>query len=133
MISQGTIPSTLSQIFAEHNGEKFINGRNYESRRHGNLTTFAGLVMFRRLVANRVAIIKAEKERVAKEKSIKIEDVQIDEVALIKPYLENDEYKSFMNMPSKHELDTDVIKYDYQILDDAYWLLSENGFKIIRK
>lgn len=28
---------------------------------------------------------------------------------------------------------TDVIKYDYQLLDDAYWLLSTNGFKIIEK
>ena len=28
---------------------------------------------------------------------------------------------------------TDVIKYDYQLLDDAYWLLSTNGFKIIKK
>ncbi len=31
------------------------------------------------------------------------------------------------------EVETDVIKYDYQILDDAYWLLSTNGYKIIRK
>lgn len=27
----------------------------------------------------------------------------------------------------------DVIKYDYQLLDDAYWLLAKNGFKIIKK
>ena len=26
----------------------------------------------------------------------------------------------------------DVIKYDYQLLDDAYWLLNSNGYKIIR-
>lgn len=26
----------------------------------------------------------------------------------------------------------DVIKYDYQLLDDAYWLLNANGYKIIR-
>jgi len=30
-------------------------------------------------------------------------------------------------------LDTDVIKYDYQILDDAYWLLTSNGYEIIEK
>lgn len=31
------------------------------------------------------------------------------------------------------EEETDVIKYDYQILDDAHWLLSSCGFKIIKK
>ena len=27
----------------------------------------------------------------------------------------------------------DVIKYDYQLLDDAYWLLKRNGYKIVKK
>ena len=27
----------------------------------------------------------------------------------------------------------DVFKYDYQILDDAYWLLKNNGYKIVKK
>jgi hypothetical protein len=31
------------------------------------------------------------------------------------------------------EIETDVIKYDYQLLDDAYWLLDTNGYKIIKK
>ena len=31
------------------------------------------------------------------------------------------------------EVDKDVIKYDYQLLDDAYWLLSACGYKIIKK
>lgn len=31
------------------------------------------------------------------------------------------------------EADKDVIKYDYQLLDDAYWLLSKNGYKIVRR
>ena len=31
------------------------------------------------------------------------------------------------------ELVKDVIKYDYQILDDAYWMLKQNGMKIVRK
>ncbi len=37
------------------------------------------------------------------------------------------------NKTGKGELDADVIRYDYQILDDAYWLLNENKYKIIRK
>ena len=29
------------------------------------------------------------------------------------------------------EIKTDVIKYDYQLLDDAHWLLEKNGYEII--
>lgn len=31
------------------------------------------------------------------------------------------------------ELIADVIKYDYQLLDDAHWLLEKNGYEIIEK
>ena len=31
------------------------------------------------------------------------------------------------------ETERDVIKYDYQLLDDAYWLLHKSGCKIIYK
>lgn len=33
----------------------------------------------------------------------------------------------------KSEEAADVIRYDYQIMDDAVWLLNSNGYKIIRK
>ena len=93
MISKGMIPSTRRQIAEEKiildgGKEKFTNGKNYYVRRHGNITTFEGLVEFRRIVALRDKIKEEE---------------------------------------------TDVIKYDYQILDDAHWLLSSCGFKIIKK
>ena len=93
MISRGIVPSSRGQILNEtrvdKNGRvKHTNGKNYAVRRHGNLTTFDGLVEFRQMIASRDNCSEAE---------------------------------------------ADVIKYDYQILDDAYWLLSSNGFKIIRK
>lgn len=92
MISKGIIPATRQQILSEmkNNQEgvlEFTNGKNYEVRRHGNLTTFEGLEEFRRILANR------------------------DQCG---------------------ELEKDVIKYDYQLLDDACWLLESNGYKIIR-
>lgn len=31
------------------------------------------------------------------------------------------------------EEETDVIRYDYQLMDDVAWLLSSNGYKIIKK
>ena len=91
MLSRGMIPSTLDQIEKEtvvdKEGKiKFTNGKNYDERRHGNLTTFEGLVRFRRILA--------EREK-------KPEDV------------------------------FDVIKYDYQLLDEAYWLLTSCGYKIV--
>ena len=92
MLSKGLIPSTIDQIVNEktlENGkEKFTNGKNYRLRRHGNITSFEGLVTFRKLVAAR------------------------DHV---------------------DELEKDVIKYDYQLMDDAYWLLTNCGYKIIKK
>ncbi|MDE7454475.1 MAG: hypothetical protein K2M64_01450, partial [Clostridia bacterium] len=92
MISKGMVPATKEQIInetVEKDGKiKHTNGRNYRLRRHGNLTTFDGLVEFRQTVAKR---------------------------------------------DKCNEADYDVIKYDYQLLDDAYWLLTKNGYKIVKR
>lgn len=99
MISKGTIPATKEQILNETimvgENEKYTNGKNYAVRRHGNLTTFDGLIEFREMVAKR--------------------DQKKDETF------------------EKAQERKDVIKYDYQILDDAYWLLNKAGQKIIKK
>lgn len=92
VISKGMVPADKKTILTEtveKDGKvKYTNGRNYAVRRHGNLTTFDGLVEFRRMVAAR---------------------------------------------DGKDEAEYDVIKYDYQILDDAYWLLNKNGYKIVKR
>lgn len=92
MISRGMIPATKEEILnemAECDGEmKHTNGKSYTLRRHGNLTTFAGLVAFRQMVAKRDGVDESKK---------------------------------------------DVIKYDYQILDDAHWLLDKMGYMIVRR
>lgn len=93
MISKGMIPASIEQIMSEtyidEKGRvKNTNGKNYAVRRHGNLTTFDGLVTFRKMVSQR---------------------------------------------DGTDEREEDVIKYDYQLLDDAHWLLSSNGYKIIKK
>lgn len=81
MISNGVIPSTIEQI---ENGDS----KNLALRRHGNVTTFEGLVEFRKIMA--------KKENCSEEM-------------------------------------TDVIKYDYQIMDDLIWLLNQNGYMIVKK
>ncbi len=92
MISKGTIPASINEILTEktivNNKEKFTNGKSYLTRKHGNLTTFDGLLKFRELVAKRDNTSIKEK---------------------------------------------DVIKYDYQLLDDAYWLLTNSSYIIIKK
>lgn len=92
MLSKGMVPASKEQILhemVEKNGKsKHSNGKNYRLRRHGNLTTFEGLVEFRKMLAER---------------------------------------------DKGDEADYDVIKYDYQLLDDAYWLLSQNGYKIVER
>lgn len=93
MISRGFVPSTREQIKTElvvdeRTGKcKNTNGKNFTARRHGNLTTFDGLVEFREITAERDGLCAA---------------------------------------------DTDVIKYDYQLLDEVYWLLDATGHKIVR-
>ncbi|MBQ2737134.1 MAG: hypothetical protein IJF38_00455 [Clostridia bacterium] len=92
MISRGMIPATIEEILnetVECGGDiRHTNGKSYTLRRHGNLTTFEGLVSFRRMVAEREGCDEGEK---------------------------------------------DVIKYDYQILDDAHWLLDKMGYMIVRR
>lgn len=89
MISKGMIPSTKEQILTEVDTDgKYTNGKNYALRRHGNLTTFDGLVDFRKMVAERDGV---------------------------------------------PEVNKDVIKYDYQLMDEAYWFLAQNGYKIVKK
>ena len=92
MLSKGIMPATKAQIKSERTvnrkgKEVYTNGKNYELRRHGNLTTFTGLIEFRKTVAERDGIAD--------------------------------------------ESECDVISYDYQLLDDAYWLLDRCGYKII--
>ena len=115
MISKGLIPSTLDQIFYEKVDDKYTNGKRYDARRHGNITTFSGLIGFRRLVAYR-------------KNALALEDKELG-----KSLLENACYEEIIKTPQPNELDSDVIRYDYQILDDAFWLLSENNFKIVMK
>ncbi len=91
-VSKGMIPASIQQILKEEilvgEQQEHTNGKRYDLRRHGNLTTFEGLVTFRQMVSRR---------------------------------------------DSKDERETDVIKYDYQLLDDAYWLVATGGYKIVRR
>ena len=95
MISKGMIPASIDQIMNEIIDGAHTNGKNTKLRRHGCITTFDGLLEFRRITTNRDL-----------EKGLKSNNAE--------------------------ELH-DVIKYDYQLMDDAYWLLTRNGYKIVHK
>ncbi len=95
MISQGVIPATIDQILHEKDPKgNHTNGKNYNLRHHGNITTFDGLVAFRQLIANRDG--KTAEER------------------------------------AQLEVQKDVIMYDYQLLDDAYYILARKNYKIVK-
>ncbi|MFA5450107.1 MAG: hypothetical protein WC292_06705, partial [Clostridia bacterium] len=81
MINCGFIPSSIAQIAAN-------DSKNMREKRHGNITTFQGLVEFSKIMAK---------------------------------------------INHKSPEDTDVIKYDYQVMDDVVWLLSRIGYKIIKR
>jgi ferredoxin len=81
MTTQGVIPSSKKEIKEE-------GGKNLTLRRHGCLTTFEGLVEYRKIMATCNG--------------------------------------------TNEELE-DVIRYDYQLLDDAVWLLRRNGYTIVKR
>lgn len=44
------------------------------------------------------------------------------------------DYRRLMaKVTGKSEAETDVIKYDYQLMDDLVWLLHSNGYKIVQR
>lgn len=53
MLTSGFVPSSIEMIKTEKVDGKYTNGKNYQIRRHGNLTTFDGLVEFRKIIAER--------------------------------------------------------------------------------
>ena len=95
MISKGIVPAPIDMIENEVIDGTHTNGKNIKLRRHGCLTTFDGLLEFRKITT----------KRDAKES----------------------------NQSKSTEEFHDVIKYDYQLMDDAYWLLTRNGYKIVHK
>ena len=83
-ICQGFVPASRADIAADREG----HGKDFALRRHGCLTTFAGLKEYR--------AIAAQSEGAGEE-------------------------------------ETDVIRYDYQILDDLVWLLHGVGLRLVRE
>lgn len=94
MLSRGYVPASIEQIRQPN------RGKDPSLRTHGNLTTFAGLERFRRIVSE---VDWEKQKKLPPEKRRPFEEL---------------------------EEDNDVIRYDYQILDEAYWLLKANGMVI---
>lgn len=81
MITCGFVPETLENI-------KKGKFKDFDTRKHSNLTTFDGLIEWRK--------IKAE-------------------------------------VSGDSEEDCDVVKYDYQLMDNAAWLLNKHHYHIVKK
>ncbi|MBR5449086.1 MAG: hypothetical protein IKV43_03770, partial [Clostridia bacterium] len=92
MLSKGFIPSSIDKIKNETvtvNGKtRYTDGKRFDIRRHGNITTFDGLTTFMEITAERDDVDKLKKDK---------------------------------------------IKYDYQLLDDAWWLLDRCGYVIYKR
>ena len=81
MICNGIVPATRKQLAVK-------DGRIFDKRIHGNLTTMEGLIEYREIIAK---------------------------------------------LSGKSTEETDVIRYDYQLMDDVAWLLNRCNYKIIAK
>ncbi len=82
MICSGYLPATIDEI------KTLDKQAMLAHRKHGNITTFEGLIDYRKIMSEKNGMSEA---------------------------------------------DNDVIKYDYQILDDLPWLLRRNGYKIVKR
>ena len=81
MISNGYVPANCEEI------RTLSREQMFRARKHANLTTFEGLVKYRKMMVT----------------------------------------------PTCTESQADVIRYDYQLMDDALWLLEKSGYKIIKR
>jgi hypothetical protein len=90
-IVNGYVPASIDEI------RSLDKQTMIKVRKHANITTFAGLYEYRRLMLEEALKTKKDDEK------------------------------------TPVEADFDVIKYDYQLLDDALWLLRRNKFILIKK
>ena len=137
-ISMGVIPSTIKEII-----ETPDNGKDYKiCRKHGNIATFDGLLVFARIVAIKNYIkdqIKAQWLEENKDDSdYKIDNAKLK--AVCQNIINNDYEKCeyiFNQLPEgiqrKYMEQADVIKYDYQLLDDLICLFTLCDYKLVRK
>ena len=137
-ISMGVIPSTIKEII-----ETPDNGKDYKiCRKHGNIATFDGLLVFARIVAIKNYIkdqIKAQwLEENKDDPDYKIDNAKLK--AVCQNIINNDYEKCeyiFNQLPEgiqrKYMEQADVIKYDYQLLDDLICLFTLCDYKLVRK
>ena len=131
-ISMGVIPSTIKEII-----ETPTNGKDYLiCRKHGNITTFEGLLKFDKIVAVKNYIKDQIKEQLLEENK----SIDENELTLIcQNIFENDFEKCeyiFDQLPEEvkdmYLKNADVIKYDYQLLDDLEALLALCNYRLVR-
>lgn len=104
MITQGFIPATKTQIRDEKDENgNYTDGKNYALRRHGNLTDYEGLTLFATEVAERNATLLFGDKKPEKEQAERL------------------------------VRQADVIQYDFRLMDIAWDVLKESGFKICKK
>lgn len=164
MITNGIIPSTKQQLHADVNGDLTReDSKNMELRRHSNVTTFDGLLEFRKLYVDEKikkfnAVIDrmqgdsalSEKERaeyselfkgitsgrkltLAGESRYESAQKSLDEGVLTKAAAEIIMGYMQQKIANTTEETEDVIRYDYQLMDDVVWLLGTGGYKICRR
>ena len=117
----------------ELNGKKLIEYRNEDFERDSVRKTFA-VQEHQRWNACMIThgVIPSSKEAIARPDRGKRLDIRRH--GCLTTFEGLKEYARIVARSSgKTEEQTDVIRYDYQLMDDAAWLLSSNGYKIVRR
>lgn len=121
-------PSTLSFK------DKIIwNYCNSEQQREKSLRWTYAVQEHQRWCANMICngVIPASKEEILKEGKHALKKRLHGNLTTMGGLVEY--RKLTANAGGMSEEETDVIRYDYQLMDDVVWLLHENGYKVIKK
>jgi len=133
-LSHGIVPSSIDVILSDVNNGKDINGK----RTHPNITTMDGLKRYAKIMAVKNYVIDTIKEQL-QNKNEAIENIKYLSKKIASDMVSNnyDKYelefeKLDKDIKEKYLNDNDVIKYDFQFLDDIEWLFKVNNYQLLK-
>ena len=134
-LSHGIVPPSIDVILSDvNNGKDIVNKRT-----HPNITTMDGLKKYAKIMAVKNYIIDTVKEQLQNNNEV-IENMKYLSKKIASDMVSNnyDKYeqefeKLDKNIQEKYLHDNDVIKYDFQFLDDIEWLFKISNYKLLKR
>lgn len=134
-LAHGIVPPSIDVILSDVNNGKDINGK----RTHPNITTMDGLKRYAKIMAVKNYVIDTIKKQL-QNKNEAIENIKYLSKKIASDMVSNnyDKYelefeKLDKDIKEKYLNNNDVIKYDFQFLDDIEWLFKVNNYQLLKR